>query len=1568
MIKKSILLSSILLSLGANAIETIPTQTYTVTSSFQNFTPLEYNTEKEANGFIHKYYRDNYQGLYLGSSDIFVARDSLSENHNKIYKVNDGFLKDLVVKEIHWSCPRERGAWLTEGRFHDGVNYVYVSGATQLVLEQEGLYYKTHTSYPDIRFYLDGSASQETGCVVDITKPSQMDLVNNAIAFNGSSINFPNETFTLSVEKDEGTQSCAVGNPCDVATGNKFQTEVDFVGDKLYFARYYNSENSDLYSSTGYIGWTHNYSNRIYDQDLTTDLSEIVIYDETGHKKYYTKHSTDLYIGKSEINTTVNIVLAENEVYEKRAGKTYVYFLDTGLLKRIIYPDYVAFLEYSTYENQTHLVKDVKTNTGDSLSFSYHSSGGKYFINQVNSYNKTIYYAKKYLSSSSEFNLWKVSFADRNVQEYQATDVKEYHYEDTNFESLLTGITDGNGVRYASWTYDDKGWAISSEHAGGFERIDIALDRSSVTNSKGAVTQYVFDKVAGKNILRNIISPDAVSVDGGDYDPSNPYAKTSISNPNGTTTQNEYNDLNQIVRTYTIDGLGAILSDNTFEYVERQELGGGFNISSLTTPTLKTEFHYEDRAARAYSPYSSMGYDWKIPLRDYYDKKINKIVYTDLTNHTTPYATNGRTKEIKFTYHDRGQDLRAIDGFRTDIQDIIYYKLYQKGIVNYIMSAECIYDNADFSTGRVNESTSLAGCKYVKLDNFTYDYNSPQQITDYNGVVTNITYDSDNRVESSTLVTPEGNVTTSYVYDNEDQLERVNLPNGSWLKYFYNDARYLTKIKNSLGEIIKFTTDLEGMVTKRIIKSSTGAIVQQQNWVYSTSNRLMKTLSGNLFKEFYGYDSLGRVDNVTDHLGNISKVNFDGLNRVSKEIDQLNGEIVKTYDASSRVNTVTDQRGNTTTFTVDGFGNNIRMVSPDTGTTDMWYNEANNMTKKLLANGTEINYTFDKSNRLKTIVYPNTSYNVSIDYDTANYGKDKIAKITYKHGTIEYDYTALGMVDTQTNIINGVTYLTNYDYTAWGALTSMTYPSGSKVNYALDNVDRVTGVTLENNGTTTTLLSNVEYLAFGGIKSYDYGNGISFVADFDKDYLVRNVTHTDGGNDLFNETYNYAKMYQIDSITDGVDSTKSQSFVYDTKSQLNKANGSYGQYDYELDSVGNRLSKTKDLINVESYNVDTVSNKLLSVDKNLETRTLTYDDNGNVVGDNGYDSISKALTYGDNNRLIDVDGSVYGYNSLGQRVLDNGKINNYDLSGKLISVNDGNKVIEYIYLGNAKIAMVNDDSIDTNVYFAHNNYMNMPRLFTDEYKNVVWSGDFTPFGELYNEYGSISNVIRFTGQYKNIESEYFYNYFRDYDAGLGRYLQSDPIGLNGGINTYVYVTGNPINYVDPLGLYYLGISSKPHYTSGEVWNSGQSDHAWLDIYNEKGKIIGTMGNHPGDGNMFWSDGESDLKLNAEFGGKDPRYNPYIYGGYNSYIVDISKKDYLKLFETFVTDQVEWSPLNNCATWASETFNDLTGENFGWTGDKLIGITTPRSLSLEIELTGKGYLIDEKNYYETRKNK
>ena len=65
--------------------------------------------------------------------------------------------------------------------------------------------------------------------------------------------------------------------------------------------------------------------------------------------------------------------------------------------------------------------------------------------------------------------------------------------------------------------------------------------------------------------------------------------------------------------------------------------------------------------------------------------------------------------------------------------------------------------------------------------------------------------------------------------------------------------------------------------------------------------------------------------------------------------------------------------------------------------------------------------------------------------------------------------------------------------------------------------------------------------------------------------------------------------------------------------------------------------------------------------------------------------------------------------------------------------------------------------------------------------------------------GTFKYALRFPGQNYDAETGTHYNYFRDYDPTIGRYEQSDPIGLQGGLNTYVYVANDPVELTDPRG-------------------------------------------------------------------------------------------------------------------------------------------------------------------------
>ena len=109
-------------------------------------------------------------------------------------------------------------------------------------------------------------------------------------------------------------------------------------------------------------------------------------------------------------------------------------------------------------------------------------------------------------------------------------------------------------------------------------------------------------------------------------------------------------------------------------------------------------------------------------------------------------------------------------------------------------------------------------------------------------------------------------------------------------------------------------------------------------------------------------------------------------------------------------------------------------------------------------------------------------------------------------------------------------------------------------------------------------------------------------------------------------------------------------------------------------------------------------------------------------------------------------------------------------------------------------------------YFVHTDHLGTPRRFSNDLQTIVWRWDSRPFGDsVPNEDpdGDTSKFVlnlRFPGQYYDAESGLNYNYFRDYDPGTGRYIESDPIGLNGGMNTYLYVDGSPATRTDALGL------------------------------------------------------------------------------------------------------------------------------------------------------------------------
>jgi RHS repeat-associated protein len=106
-----------------------------------------------------------------------------------------------------------------------------------------------------------------------------------------------------------------------------------------------------------------------------------------------------------------------------------------------------------------------------------------------------------------------------------------------------------------------------------------------------------------------------------------------------------------------------------------------------------------------------------------------------------------------------------------------------------------------------------------------------------------------------------------------------------------------------------------------------------------------------------------------------------------------------------------------------------------------------------------------------------------------------------------------------------------------------------------------------------------------------------------------------------------------------------------------------------------------------------------------------------------------------------------------------------------------------------------------NVVIYQNDHLGTPQKLTAVNGAVVWSAKYSSFGEAdVNISSSITNNLRFPGQYFDQETNLYYNLFRYYDPAAGRYLRPDPIGMRGGINLFIYALNNPKNYIDPLGL------------------------------------------------------------------------------------------------------------------------------------------------------------------------
>lgn len=745
-------------------------------------------------------------------------------------------------------------------------------------------------------------------------------------------------------------------------------------------------------------------------------------------------------------------------------------------------------------------------------------------------------------------------------------------------------------------------------------------------------------------------------------------------------------------------------------------------------------------------------------------------------------------QSISYTYNEAGQVLTE-DGPRTDVSDITTNTYNAQGLI----------------------ATTTNALGHITTYN-SYDASGNLlSMTDANGTVSEFTYHDRGWLLSSRIkhpTTPAYDAVTSYTYDAVGQLLSTTLPNGVQLFYEYDDARRLTAVKNGANERIEYTLDAAGNRTLQVIKTAGGTISYSVSSTFDELSRVMKVIGNNGQQDRHQYDVNDNPTAVVDGRNNTTQQTYDALNRVKKIIDPNLGETQFTYNSQDQIKTVTDARGNVTTYDYDGLGNLLSQTSPDTGTTIFSYDAAGNRISQIDANGVVTNYTYDALNRIKTIQYPAApTEDVTFTYDWSAYnnqGIGRLAKIAKTGVTVSYAYDHRGFMKEKKVTTNNTNKSVKYTYDLAGNINSIGYPSGRYVYYYYDTLGRVNRITTKfGSAATQTLVSNIGYLPFGPSNTYKYGNNLTHTQTYDQDYRLTNIQV--GG--LLNRIYGYDPVNNITSIVNSLSNTNSQSFSYDALNRLITANGGYGNLSYSYDAVGNRLSEVRNGVS-DTYQYESTSNRLTGITRASGNRNFTYDAAGNPAQRTADDNSTQSYSFNKASRLssVSVNGAqaaTYTYNPLGQRVLKtlaNGNKENYHYneSGQLITVLDGSGATlrEYIYWGNQQIAFINNGA----TYYVHSDHLNTPQVITNQNQQVVWMGDYEPFGKVAaNTTNSTEIFSRFPGQYLDSETGLYYNYFRDYDPSIGRYIESDPIGLGGGINTYGYALQNPLTHYDPDG-------------------------------------------------------------------------------------------------------------------------------------------------------------------------
>jgi RHS repeat-associated protein len=892
------------------------------------------------------------------------------------------------------------------------------------------------------------------------------------------------------------------------------------------------------------------------------------------------------------------------------------------------------------------------------------------------------------------------------------------------------------------------------------------------------------------------------------YSPLNDYS-VIVKNPDGTYTRTlkdgiKINFNAEGLHTSTVD---RNANTTTYSYNESGLL------TSITDPTaLVTAFAYDgnDRLSSITDPAgrtSQVNINAQGNLASITNADGTTASYTYDADHLLVGKTDPRGFTTQYIYdgHHRISEVRAPDG------GTVQYRPYDvQALINDLPEGVGTFDNpaplikpSDIQVSKTDARGETTNYHVNSFGTFN-EINDPlnrvtRQEFDKAGNLTKIirpdgsqilmTYDTKGNLLTRT--DPLNHITRFSYEPNFNQLTSITDPLNKVTHFGYDAKGNLTTITNALGKITSIGYDARGLMT-----SMTDPLAQITTLDYNARGNLAsrKDPLGNI--SAFVYDVAGNMTSMTDAEGRTTQYQYDQRNRLVQVTDALGGTTTYQYQTgcsdcgrSDLLSSLTDAKGNATSFSYDTMGRVIEITDPLGFQKLFSYDPNGNLLSQTDPNGNTITYAYDLANRLTGKTMPDNV--VTYGYDAVDnltsaadndssisMGYDPAGRLTsvttggsvLPVATISYTYDANGNRISMVDMQNGIT---SYQYDVLNRLISLMNPQAEAVSFTYDFLNRRTGVILP--------------------------NGVQVGYSYDAASRLISLVHQITGVNIDSFSYSHDKVGNRTSMTD---LSGTHAYGYDNLYRLISAAHPQPANPAELytfDPVGNRLSSAQH----PNWSYDT-NNRLLS----FNGTSFTYDNNGNMISRTDQTGTT-TYQYDAENRLVGInkpDGAViaYRYDPFGRRIEKNvnGTIIRYlyDAEDILYEMDESNNILARYTHGSG----VDEPLImrrDGASYYYHADGLGSITHITDAAGNIVQSYVYSAFGEIVTQDGSLPNSYTYTGREHDPESGLYYYRARYYDAKVGRFLQTDPIGYAGGdVNMYAYVANNPVNWVDPTGL------------------------------------------------------------------------------------------------------------------------------------------------------------------------